>query len=84
MPTGAGKQDEDHDHWQARDAVWASWGDQEAYDKKMTETKDRRDAARTVHEAKQEKKTGGVGGCFFNTARNQEAGEGFRTKCEKL
>ncbi|CAN0441393.1 unnamed protein product, partial [Ectocarpus sp. 12 AP-2014] len=55
MPTGAGKQDEDHDHWQAREAVWASWGDQEAYDKKMAETKDRRDAARTVHEAKQNK-----------------------------
>ncbi|CAM9202417.1 unnamed protein product, partial [Ectocarpus sp. 13 AM-2016] len=56
MPTGAGKQDEDHDHWQAREAVWASWDDQEAYDKKMAETKDRRDAARTVHEAKQKKK----------------------------
>ena len=56
MPTGAGKQDEDHDHWQAREAVWASWGDQEAYGKKMAETKDRRDAARTVHEAKQKKK----------------------------
>ena len=56
MPTGAGKQGEARDHWQARDAVWASWGDQEAYDKKMAETKDRRDAARTVHEAKQEKK----------------------------
>ncbi|CBJ30663.1 conserved unknown protein [Ectocarpus siliculosus] len=56
MQTGAGKQDEDHDHWQAREAVWASWADQEAYDKKMAETKDRRDAARTVHEAKQKEK----------------------------
>ncbi|CAM9881424.1 unnamed protein product [Pylaiella littoralis] len=53
MPTGAGKQDEYHDHWQAREAVWASWGDQDANDKKMAETKDRRDAARKVHEAKQ-------------------------------
>ncbi|CAM9931426.1 unnamed protein product [Ectocarpus sp. 4 AP-2014] len=56
MPTGAGKQDEDHGHWRAREAVWASWGDQEAYDKNMAETKDRRDAARTVHEAKRKKK----------------------------
>ena len=55
MPTGAGKQGEAHDHWQARDAVWASWDDQEAYDKKMAETKEKRDAAREVHEANQKR-----------------------------
>lgn len=37
MPTGAGEQDEDHDYWQAREAVWASLGDEEAYAKKMAE-----------------------------------------------
>ncbi|CAM9698664.1 unnamed protein product [Pylaiella littoralis] len=55
MPSGADKQDDSHDHWQAMEAVWASWGDQEAYDNKMEETKDRRDAAREVHEAIQKK-----------------------------
>ncbi|CAN0170302.1 unnamed protein product, partial [Ectocarpus sp. 12 AP-2014] len=56
MPTGADKKDQDHDHWRKREAVWAGWGDQEAYDKKMAETKEKRDAAREVHEANQKKK----------------------------
>ncbi|CAN0105018.1 unnamed protein product, partial [Ectocarpus sp. 4 AP-2014] len=56
MPTGADKKDQDHDHWRKREAVWAGWGDQEAYDKKMAETKEKRDAAREVHEANQKKR----------------------------
>ncbi|CAB1103267.1 unnamed protein product [Ectocarpus sp. CCAP 1310/34] len=56
MPTGAGKKDQDHDHWPLREAVWAGWGYQEAYDKKMAETKERRDAAREAHEIKRKEK----------------------------
>lgn len=56
MPTGADKKDQDHDHWRKREVVWAGWGDQEAYDKKMAETKEKRDAACEVHEANQKKR----------------------------
>ncbi|CAM9537684.1 unnamed protein product, partial [Ectocarpus sp. 8 AP-2014] len=56
MPTGADKKDQDHEYWRKREAVWAGWGDQEAYDKKMAETKEERDAAREVHEANQKKR----------------------------
>lgn len=36
--------------------MWAGWGDQEAFDKKMAETKEKRDAARKVHEVNQKER----------------------------
>ncbi|CAB1105429.1 unnamed protein product [Ectocarpus sp. CCAP 1310/34] len=56
MPTGADKKDQDHDHWRKREAEWAGWGVQKASDKKMADTKEKRDDAREVHEANQKKR----------------------------
>ncbi|CAN0035746.1 unnamed protein product [Ectocarpus sp. 6 AP-2014] len=70
MPTGADKNDHDHNHWRRREAVWAGWGNQEAYDKKMADTKEKCDMAHEVHQANHKKERGGM----FSHAANEPSG----------
>lgn len=54
---------------------WATWGDQEALDAKMAETKVDRDAARETHEAEERKRREGLATTPSSTPHETERQE---------